>query len=298
MERPVIEACRELVRRVGRAYYDAKYVIILDILSRNNIVKDEDLAKGLKMSTVDVRKLCAKLRADGLIKIHSRTEEIKEFRNTKKITKANYYLDYRSFVNVVKYKMYKIQEVIKKEVEKYNNNLEYTCLVCNTDYDALSSLALSRNEEEMFLCEICSTPLEQKQAADLENDLSKKFNTARKPILDLLQETDAHEIPEFDLGSIATAGGAKELSFSTETGAKASRIMVELEGFAEEDEQFAKEEPDEFGDLDFKEYYANLARTAGDQSNDASTSEPDRKRIRLEELADDDDDDDEEFVEA
>ncbi|KAJ3215843.1 hypothetical protein HDU67_010263 [Dinochytrium kinnereticum] len=273
-------------------------------------MKDEDLAKGLKMTPVDLRKLCAKLKSDGLIKMNAKTEEIKEYRHTKKVTKAHYYIDYRSFVNVIKYKMYRIQEIIKKEVDSHNNNLEYICPACQLDYDPLKALALNRNDEQMFLCEICSTPLEQKEALDMENDLSKKFNTARKRLLDLLQEADSQEIPEFEpnlvLGtSSAPSKESSDLSFSTESGAQASKIMVELQGFNEEIEEQVKEEA---GDVDshYKEYYANLSRAAVSGKREAEPpdnydspsnfEEQPSKKLKLDAF-DEDDDDDEDFEE-
>ncbi|KAI8833044.1 hypothetical protein BC829DRAFT_408124 [Chytridium lagenaria] len=251
--RPVLEACKELVRRVGRAYYEPKYIMILDLLSRNNMWRISLYKvltqKGLKMPPVDLRKLCAKLKADGLIKMNAgKTEEVKEFRHTKKITKAHYYIDYRSFVNVIKYKMYRIQEIIKKRSRQRDttNNLEYLLL-------------WERNDEYMFLCEICSTPLEQKEAVDLENDLSKNLTMRGNLYWIFFKRPIPQEIPEFEPTLINCFIITISSVFPTESGAQASRIMVELQGFDEVPDAGIKDDPED-ADLHYKEYYANLSR--------------------------------------
>ncbi|KAJ1561024.1 hypothetical protein HK405_005164, partial [Cladochytrium tenue] len=116
-QRGVHEVLRELMQRVARAYYEPRFIVILDLLAYNNMMRDEDLAKALKIPPADLRKLCAVLCKDGLIKIHSKTEEIKEYRHMKKITHSHYFIDYKRFVNVVKYRMLKVQQTIQAEVD-------------------------------------------------------------------------------------------------------------------------------------------------------------------------------------
>ncbi|KAJ3404281.1 hypothetical protein HDV05_007271 [Chytridiales sp. JEL 0842] len=322
-QRPVLEACKELVQRIARLYYEPKYIIILDLLSKNNSLKDEELSKAMKMQAVDVRKLCVKLRDDGMIRIESKTEEIKEYRHTKKVSRTHCYIDYRYFVAVIKYKMMKMQQAIMKEVETKNNNLCYICNLCQLKYDPLTAMKMIRPEDGMFVCEICNFTLEKEKSMDIENDLSMKFNTESKPILDLLRETDAQEIPEFDKGATTVTGKATtdgpELMVSKEGGAQAQKIMVQLEGFGEDlSNGTPKSEPLE-NDDGVSEYYAklaaqsvnNLAQGTATGSYDylnggfGSTESLKRERgdedagaVKKARVEEDSDDEDEEFVEV
>jgi transcription initiation factor TFIIE subunit alpha len=78
---------RTLVARVARAFYEPKWIVILDALSKvdtyvnvvwsilccNKLIRcisyrDEQLAKVTKLSPSNVHKICAKLRDESLIR--------------------------------------------------------------------------------------------------------------------------------------------------------------------------------------------------------------------------------------
>ncbi|KAJ3334164.1 hypothetical protein HDU76_008626 [Blyttiomyces sp. JEL0837] len=299
-------------------------------LDRIPRLRDEELAKALKMLPKDLRKECAQLSRDGVIKINSKVEEIKEYRHTKRITRAYYYIDYLSFVNVIKYRMYKIQEMIQSEVDSQNKNRCYVCPLCRTRYDPMAALSLARPEDGLFACEICQNVLELEAGEDVENDLSKRFNTERRPILELLQHTELFTIPEFIPNSTTTttttiAKDGKDLTTSITQIATPANIKVSLEGFKSETKTEENPEEDDKDAL-VREYYANLAKQAsassttdspafgdgGDDDDDFVFEEvdtplpnvlkreaedddgPDLKRAKVEP----DSDDDEEFIEA
>ncbi|ORY53623.1 hypothetical protein BCR33DRAFT_711015 [Rhizoclosmatium globosum] len=197
-KRPVRDILTEIVMRVGRSYYKEHFIIILDLLALKGAIKEEDMAQSLRLSPGDTRKLCKKLEYDKLVKSKSTVIEVRHYKHTKKTTKTYYYIDYKSLLNVVRYKMYKIQEVIRKEIDEHNNNLAYQCSKCSSKFDPFQAMSLPRTADGMFVCEYCpDIILEQEKGTDFENDLSTRFNMERGPILKLIQLADQEAIPEF-----------------------------------------------------------------------------------------------------
>ncbi|KAJ3194835.1 hypothetical protein HK101_001784 [Irineochytrium annulatum] len=253
------------------------------------------------MSPSDMRKLCAKLRDDGMLKIKSKTEVIKEFRHTKNVTQAHYYIDYKHFVNVVRYKIRVIQQTIQKEVEKKNNEQSYICNTCDASYELLTAIAtLDHDEEGLFLCETCKTPLDLKEMEDLENDRSKKFNTALKPFEDLLKTLETVTIPDFEPTALAngtTKGKDKDIAYSTETGAAVGEIVVEFEGQNLDNVEFDTKDDGYYGslfgqamDADVKNIKMEFSLKRESEPEASSSA----KRMKIEE----DSEEDEEFEEV
>ncbi|KAI9335982.1 hypothetical protein BDR26DRAFT_865490 [Obelidium mucronatum] len=229
--RNVKEVLTELIMRVGRSYYKEHFIMILDLLALKGAIKEEDMAQSLRLSPGDTRKLCKKLEFDRLVKSSTTISEQKHFKHTKRISKTFYYIDYKSFLNVIRFKMFKIQEMIRKEIDEHNNNLSYECSKCKTKFDPFAVLRLIRPEDGMFVCEYCpEIVLEQEKGTDFENDLSKRFNEERGPILRLLQQTDQAVIPEFTPPSSDAMAASSAQGSSTQM-LHPSLIKVELEGF-------------------------------------------------------------------
>ncbi|KAJ3045258.1 hypothetical protein HDV00_011130 [Rhizophlyctis rosea] len=81
-------------------------------------MKDDELAKALRTQTKELHKLCGKLKTDGLIK----TESVPEYftqggKERRKFTRTFYYIDYKNFVDVVKWRIFQIGRKIEKEVQ-------------------------------------------------------------------------------------------------------------------------------------------------------------------------------------
>ncbi|KAJ3351242.1 General transcription factor IIE subunit 1 [Entophlyctis luteolus] len=271
MDVDVARVLRELVMRVARSYYQPHYIIILDLLAIRGAMREEDMATALRISPGDSRKLCKKLVADRIIKANSVLIELKHYKITKKTSRTYYYIDYKSFVNVLKFKMFKIQEVIRKEIDEHNNNLAYECPSCKGKYDPYAVLRMMRPEDGLFVCEQCQTVLEQEKGTDFENDLSRRFNMERLPILKLLQQTESLTIPEVAPPTDETVTATPSQGTSGQVYAGANEIKVELNGFEGDSKDgianIPQESVDDAGmedskDSFVKDYYARLQAQA------------------------------------
>ena len=195
-----MEIVQKLLSQTVRCFYDPKSVIIFDLLIKNSILSDEDLAVALKDKAKEVNRVCYKLRADGMIKVESRWEALEnDFKKRSKASKSYYFIDFPHAVNAIKFKIYRIGKIIEKKVQDQMNNLPFVCTPCNREFNALDMLTLETNADKIPVCDYCGGELylDQKNEASKEN--SEKFINFMnecKPIVDLLKLTDSIIIPE------------------------------------------------------------------------------------------------------
>ncbi|KAI8066824.1 hypothetical protein BC940DRAFT_239593 [Gongronella butleri] len=112
------------------------------------------------------------------------------------IAKTFYYLDYKEFVDVVKWKMFQMQLQVRDKLKKESENQGYVCPQCNAQYSTLDAMPLARMGS--FFCDICGEELKENDNA--ENVKSSQLELARlreqqQPIINLLKQTDSVVIP-------------------------------------------------------------------------------------------------------
>jgi len=194
-----MEVFRLLVKKVARAYYEPKFIMVLDLLASEGVtsMKEEVIAQNVKLQSKEVQKICGKLKDDRLIKSEQK-QELR--RDNKPVTKRYHYIDYKLFVDTVKWKIHQTEEEIKKKRKSELQNKGYKCPNCESKFTALEVLTLVDPETNLFMCEYCGSELETENNEESENagqELYSKFNNQCAPILDLLKETDNKVIPDY-----------------------------------------------------------------------------------------------------
>ncbi|KAI9202587.1 uncharacterized protein BJ171DRAFT_513478 [Polychytrium aggregatum] len=335
---------KKLVALVGRAYYSPKEVIVLDLLSNVHSMRDEELAKYLRISSVkDLHRLCGQLKAEGLIKVETRLEDpARPSTNSKgvprKVTRSYYYIDHKSFVDVVKWRIYCIGKEIEREVQSQAANVSYACGEnCGRQYPLIEALMLQRSDEGLFLCSVCEQPLTELLGNESSDGMSAKYTKfmhESKPIVELLKQTDTLTIPEY-ISVNATIENTpssaidpsldtgRELDISRETGAPTGEIVIVFEDENDRSGQQAAEGHEDEITKTTAQYYRNLmmepspsSSLSRDGDGDGALKRPfasiDNADIgpsqssagsgpsltRFDLGDDDDDDDDDEFVEG
>ncbi|ORY96821.1 hypothetical protein BCR43DRAFT_492323 [Syncephalastrum racemosum] len=233
-----MEVLKTLVARVARAFYDPKYIVILDELNKTtpnmNGIREEDLVMALKMTPRDVHRNCGKLKEDRLLKMATRQEARKQ--DQRAVPKNYYYIDYKEFVDVVKWKMYQMQLRVRKQLKKESENKGYICPTCQRSYDTMEVLSLLK--DGMFHCEVCNTILEENNnTVNLQESQEElqKLREQSQPIIHLLKQTDTIVIPaNYTFKPSANRNGAgdrddHELAIAQDTGAGQGDIIVDLQ---------------------------------------------------------------------
>lgn len=248
-----VEPFNRLVKLAARAFYDdittkgdnqpktgrsdnrGIAVVVLDALTRRQWVREEDLAKDLKLHSKQLRRTLRFFEEEKLVtrdhrretakgaKIYSAAiaatgdgQQTKEGDEKIKLHTHSYCcLDYAQIYDVVRYRLHRMKKKLKDELEDKNTVQEYICSTCGKRYNALDALRLISMEDEYFHCESCNGELvaESDKLASQEigdgddnarrrrreklKDMLQKMEVQLKPLMDQLSRVKDLPVPEF-----------------------------------------------------------------------------------------------------
>ncbi|KAL9145153.1 hypothetical protein ABFS82_13G021300 [Erythranthe guttata] len=223
-----IEPFNRLVKLAARAFYDdvstnsenqgkngrsdnrGIAVVILDALTRRQWVREEDLAKDLKIHTKQLRRTLRFFEEEKLVIRYDRKEVAKGAKidslrtgregeeKIKMHTHSYCCLDYAqvfwltespqrivdvlehshfNLYDVVRYRIHRMKKKLKDEMKSKNAVQVYICPNCRRRYNALDSLGLISPYDEDFHCESCNgvlvAEIETLAAQELGNGVDK-----------------------------------------------------------------------------------------------------------------------------
>ncbi|KAH8926790.1 hypothetical protein BT69DRAFT_1347724 [Atractiella rhizophila] len=191
---------RQLVQLVVRAFYEAKYVVLIDQLTKKEAMRDEELARRLGMVSKEVSKIAAKLVEDRIIASYRRSE-LREGA-PKAVQKTYYYIDYKTMIDVTKWRMRKILKAIDAKTTTTAEDFVYECSGCSATYSALDFNRLI-DVPEGYLCEYCNSPLKdaagQSEEVGGSKDRKRRFIDQTKNLWEAMKRTDSLQLEPFDV---------------------------------------------------------------------------------------------------
>ncbi|XP_022759084.1 general transcription factor IIE subunit 1-like [Durio zibethinus] len=249
------EPFNRLVKLAGRAFYDdvttkgdnqpktgrgdnrGIAVVVLDALTRRQWVREEDLAKELKLHSKQLRRTLRLFEEEKLVTRDHRRETAKGAKiysaavaatgdsqqggkdgeeKIKLHTHSYCCLDYAQTYDVVRYRLHRMRKKLKDELENKNTVQEYVCRPgCGKRYNALDALRLVSMEDEYFHCERCNGELvaesdklaaqdggdgddnARRRRREKLKDMLQKMEVQLKPLTDQLNRVKDLPIPEF-----------------------------------------------------------------------------------------------------
>ncbi|XP_023006507.1 general transcription factor IIE subunit 1-like [Cucurbita maxima] len=250
-----IEPFNRLVKLAARAFYDdittkgdnqpktgrsdnrGIAVVVLDALTRRQWVREEDLAKNLKLHSKQLRRTLRFLEEEKLITRDHRRETAKGAKifsaavaatadgqrptkegdeKIKMHTHSYCSLDYAQIYDVVRYRVHRMRKKLKDELEDKNTVQEYICPNCSRRYTALDALRLISLEDEYFHCENCNGELvaesdklaaaqgggdgddnARKRRHEKLKDMLQKMEVQLKPLMEQVSRVKDLAVPEF-----------------------------------------------------------------------------------------------------
>uniref|UniRef100_A0A5B6Z2M8 HTH TFE/IIEalpha-type domain-containing protein n=1 Tax=Davidia involucrata TaxID=16924 RepID=A0A5B6Z2M8_DAVIN len=249
-----IEPFNRLVKLAARAFYDdittkgdnqpktgrsdnrGIAVVVLDALTRRQWVREEDLAKDLKLHSKQLRRTLRFFEEEKLVTRDHRKETAKGAKiysaavaatvdglqtgregdeKIKLHTHSYCCLDYAQIYDVVRYRLHRMRKKLKDELDNKNTVQEYICPNCAKRYTALDALRLVSPDDEYFHCESCngelvaeSDKLAAQEMGDGDDnarrrrreklkDMLQKMEEQLKPLMEQLNRVKDLPVPEF-----------------------------------------------------------------------------------------------------
>ncbi|KAJ1756791.1 hypothetical protein LPJ58_003590 [Coemansia sp. RSA 1591] len=241
-----LEIVRRLVDVVARTFYKDEHIIALDYLNRHEIARTDVLSRYLHVKPKEVHKIYNELEKHRLVKVMVRSDEPTDNNIYQRRGKQRYYyIDYKQFVDVVKWRMYKLQEQVRSGMDKEQENLGYDCVRCTRRFTILEAVSLRDMSTDQFRCDYCGDELVDHTSMELVQESQKEYSRIMdqfKTIVDLLYQTDSitlpapmqlSQVPVPDMENLdANDGkgrpGGKELGVARDTGAASGDTIIEF----------------------------------------------------------------------
>ena len=205
-----------LLRTTTRAFYNTEHILVIDALILHSTLPDTDLAYLLNMQPKSLRKICGRLREDGLLTVQSRAERRTDgtpsfyggfssqqggMHGKERVTHKDwYYLNFHRAIDSIKYRMYRLNKHVESLGAPTTEKKDLVCPRCKSQYTELEALDKIDPGTGLFLCRRCGHTLdavEEDERAN-ENESMKRLNSQLEKILRLMQQIDATTVPEND----------------------------------------------------------------------------------------------------
>ncbi|XP_047527306.1 general transcription factor IIE subunit 1 [Vanessa atalanta] len=213
----VPSSLKQLARLVVRGFYTIEDALIVDMLVRNPCMKEDDICELLKFERKMLRARIATLKNDKFIQVRLKMETGLDG----KAQKVNYYfINYKTFVNVVKYKLDLMRKRMETEERDATSRASFKCPSCGKTFTDLEADQLYDMMTQEFRCTFCNQVVEEDQSALPKKDsrlLLAKFNEQLETLYILLREVEgiklAPEILEPEPVDINTIRGLTSKQF-------------------------------------------------------------------------------------
>ncbi|CAH8667590.1 unnamed protein product [Schistosoma haematobium] len=182
----------KLVRSIVRTFYSREHSLIVDMLVRNTIMKEDDLCERLRFERKQLRQYLHTLKCDQFIKSKLQLETDVDGKTTK-IT--HYFIDYKLFVNVVKYRLDQMQRRLEAEQRQSTSRASFKCFSCNTAYTDLEvDRLMDFTNPGKLVCVYCRGEVCEEEDNASRTDaralIAKFHHQVRDPIDLMLRECD------------------------------------------------------------------------------------------------------------
>ncbi|BES94043.1 transcription initiation factor [Nesidiocoris tenuis] len=186
----VPSSLKQLARLVVRGFYSIDDTLIIDMLVRNPCMKEDDICELLKFEKKMLRARIATLRADKFIQVRLRMETGEDG----KAQKVNYYfINYKTFVNVVKYKLDLMRKRMETEERDATSRASFKCPRCSKTFTDLEADQLFDFITGEFRCTYCREIVEEDLSALPKKDSRMqlaRFNSQIEPLYELLRQVE------------------------------------------------------------------------------------------------------------
>ncbi|GAA5909976.1 hypothetical protein JCM8208_006403 [Rhodotorula glutinis] len=234
-----LDTAKVLVQKIARTFYGNRAAILVDQLVQRECFRDEEIARRLGMQIKDITKIAHRLVEDQVVQVHRRSE-MRDNGMMKAQQRAYYFLDYSKATDVIKWRMWRIQQTIDVKLRNELDAQGYVCPLCKASYSHLDAAALFDPTTNLLRCSVCHTEVTNKENEDDvrgNKDRMQRLIVQTKGIVDLLKKMDKVTLPRFNIESYlaihgpalgATAHAAASASGSLP--AQAAVVTVQIAG--------------------------------------------------------------------
>jgi transcription initiation factor IIE alpha subunit len=141
-----------LLRTIARTFYSTEHILIIDTLIQHSTLSDVDLSHLVGMQTKMARKICGRLKEDGLVSIQQRTERRTDGSGGFMAGSGNqpgkervshrdwYYINYHTAIDSVKYRLLRLSKHVDSLGASTTEKKDLVCTTCKSQYTELEAM--------------------------------------------------------------------------------------------------------------------------------------------------------------
>ena len=184
---------KQLARLVVRGFYPVEEALIIDMLLHYPCVREEDLAQLLRFERIMLKERISTLKRDKFLQVKQRIETDEDG----KVGKMScYYINFKVFLNVVKYKLNLMRKkILTPEVDAGSFNC--TNSSCSKMFTNVKIGELIDPMTKDLRCTLCSSPVEEEMSVGPKQDSCQvlaRFNEQMDPLFDLLKKVEGLQL--------------------------------------------------------------------------------------------------------
>jgi len=183
----VPSSLKQLARLVVRGFYEIEYSLIIDMLVRYPCLREDDLSDLLKFDKKILRAKLQTLKTDRFVQVKLKIET----GDDGKALKVNcFFINYKIFVNIVKYKLDMMRKKMEVEERDATSRSSFKCASCDKKFSDLEADQLFDPMSGEFKCTFCGSPVDEDESAMPKKESRKMlatFNEQMERLFDLLR---------------------------------------------------------------------------------------------------------------
>lgn len=185
---------KRLCKVVARGFYESEHAAIITLLTNSQYpcLQEDDLSRLLGFDKKQLRQSLVRLKNEKLIKQRVHKEKNPETGAT--LSFNYYFINYKVFVNVVKYKLDHVRKKIESEEKQAKNRPSFVCTQCEKRYSDLEVDRLLDLETGQLKCTLCEGLVEEDCVEIKQSNISRttlaRFNEQMEPIFRLLRDCE------------------------------------------------------------------------------------------------------------
>uniref|UniRef100_A0AC35TUC8 TFIIE domain-containing protein n=1 Tax=Rhabditophanes sp. KR3021 TaxID=114890 RepID=A0AC35TUC8_9BILA len=181
------QVLKRLTLIIGKLFYDPQSFLALQFMVSRTIIQEEELRKAMRTDSKNLKVFLQHLKDDKVIKEKFTTGE--ENNRAKKI--YFYFINYRTLLNVTKYKLDHIRQKLEGKEKNDANKAMYKCTRCLTDFETMDIAKLINNATGSLICYICLAEVEIMDFEEKKDDNSSAksmahFNSQMSEIFEMI----------------------------------------------------------------------------------------------------------------
>jgi len=181
----------DVIRLIGHWFYTDETIQALYLFIKQKLYKEIDISRAMLLQPKQVGQIMVKLHQDMLVVKTICESGLKTATGTSKQFNL-WTMDLDKFVNVVKYRLEKMKDIVKNEEEEIRQTALF-CNKCNSNFKTSEVMTLMDNISRRYRCSRCNNYLaevDSKEALERNLELQNTLETQLIPLYELMADID------------------------------------------------------------------------------------------------------------